>query len=385
LLNVICDASSLGHEYTSSGERLSALDFFAGSGLASLALSSDFDVVWANDVSEKKALVYGLNHPSQGLVLGDIRDVRGSDIPHANLSWASFPCQDLSLAGKYLGLDGKRSGLVGEWLRVLDETTDKPEVVCLENVLGLITSNGGQDLKNVCEGLQSFGYQVGALLLDARHWVPQSRKRVFLVGYLSDEIPQSLRLDGPVSWSSSPSMEKAAAEIEGWVWWNLPKPDGLSVSLEDVLEMDAPFDDEERRQHLIELIPNRHMEKLMSSSRSWFTGYRRTRNHQQRLELRFDGIAGCLRTSNGGSSRQIVVHKGKDGRIDTRLLTARETARLMGADDYVLPEDYNAAYFAMGDAVCVPVVRHLVHELLLPLAKSSTSALTVDDPCVMAV
>ena len=98
------------------------------------------------------------------------------------------------------------------------------------------------------------------------------------------------------------------------------------------------------------------------------TGYKRTRHGQQRLELRFDGIAGCLRTPKGGSSRQVLVLK-RNGEIHSRLLTARETARLMGApEDYWLPEKYNDAYMAMGDAVAVPAVHYLAEHLLFPLS-----------------
>ena len=81
-----------------------------------------------------------------------------------------------------------------------------------------------------------------------------------------------------------------------------------------------------------------------------------------------DGIAGCLRTPCGGSSRQIVVI-GKNGKIQTRLLTVRETARLMGApDDFKIPGSYNDGYMAMGDGVAVPVARYLAEHLLAPLA-----------------
>src|SRR5690606_7385865 len=87
--------------------------------------------------------------------------------------------------------------------------------------------------------------------------------------------------------------------------------------------------------------------------------YRRTREGQQRAEVRFDGIAGCLRTATGGSSRQtvMIVH-GKS--VRSRLLAPREAARLMGLpDSYKLPEKYNDAYHLCGDGVAVPVVRFL--------------------------
>ena len=94
------------------------------------------------------------------------------------------------------------------------------------------------------------------------------------------------------------------------------------------------------------------------------TIYRRTRpdeqgTKRQRAEVRFDEIAGCLRTPAGGSSRQtILVVEGR--KVRSRLLSTREAARLMGlSDDYRLPERYNEAYHVCGDGVCVPVVRHL--------------------------
>ena len=99
--------------------------------------------------------------------------------------------------------------------------------------------------------------------------------------------------------------------------------------------------------------------------------FRRTRQDAegrkvQRAEVRFD-MAGCLRTPGGGSSRQTLVII-EDGRVRTRLMTARETARLMGLEDgYRLPASYSAACHLTGDGVAVPVVRHLARHLFEPL------------------
>jgi DNA (cytosine-5)-methyltransferase 1 len=88
----------------------------------------------------------------------------------------------------------------------------------------------------------------------------------------------------------------------------------------------------------------------------------------QRAEARFDGLAGCLRTPAGGSSRQmLLVVAGED--VRARLLAPREAARLMGVpDDYPIPDNRNAALHLFGDAVAVPVVRWLADHLLAPLA-----------------
>lgn len=95
-----------------SGTKHRFHEFFAGSGLVSCGLSDSFRSVWANDVSERKAKVYRANFDPQVLHVGDIADVNGSKLPAASLSWASFPCQDLSLAGNIEGIYSERSGLV---------------------------------------------------------------------------------------------------------------------------------------------------------------------------------------------------------------------------------------------------------------------------------
>ena len=106
-------------------------EFFAGSGLVAYGLKGMFAPVWANDISDQKAAVYTANFGNQHFVLDDIKNVNGADLPYANLSWASFPCQDLSLAGSLGGIHASRSGLVWEWLRVLDEMLEKPKFLCL--------------------------------------------------------------------------------------------------------------------------------------------------------------------------------------------------------------------------------------------------------------
>ena len=80
-------------------------------------------------------------------------------------------------------------------------------------------------------------------------------------------------------------------------------------------------------------------------------------------------MAGCLRTPEGGSSKQFLVVK-RNGEAHARLLSPREAARLMGApDDYVLPDTYNDGYKAMGDAVVIPVATFIGASFLVKLAE----------------
>ena len=117
------------------------------------------------------------------------------------------------------------------------------------------------------------------------------------------------------------------------------------------------------------MIPDKHRALLKAAKLAVAPGYKRTRASKQVLELRFDGVAGCLRTPKGGSSRQFLVLK-RGNELATRLLTVRETARLMGAPEtFQLPGTYNDGYKAMGDAVAVPCAHFLAQNLLGPLMK----------------
>lgn len=340
-------------------------EFFAGSGLVCHGLSGSFRSAWANDISTRKAAVYRSNFDASVLHVGDISDVHGTDLPNAMLSWASFPCQDLSLAGNIDGIYSTRSGLVWQWMRILDELgKDAPRVVCLENVAGLVSAHGGEDYRHLQSALEERGYRTGAVLINADRFIPQSRPRVFIIG-TKGRIPEEAVSDAP-TWAHPMSVQTVGTTIDDFVWWNLPVPAPRNQNVSDVIE-DVPFD----KDGVTALIPASHLKKLEESGLKYATGYRRTRNARQVLELRCDGIAGCLRTPAGGSSRQYLIRKDEDG-LHARLLTAREVARLMGAPDSLeLPGSYNDAYFAMGDAVAVPVARYLSENLLRNLVEAA--------------
>ena len=297
-------------------------------------------------------------------------DVKGSSLPQAALSWASFPCQDLSLAGLTAGIHAQRSGLVWQWLRIIDEMKIRPPVLVAENVTGLLSMNDGEYYRILHRALRERGYLVGAVVLDAARWVPQSRKRVFVIAVEEGtEISADLMDSGP-GWAHPAPLVNAVRGLKDFIWWKLPEPAKRKINLADIVEWDVPADEAKTTQSRLNLIPKTHKAKLDKGLVSVAPGYKRTRGGRQVLELRFDGIAGCLRTAQGGSSRQFIVLK-KGSKYDTRLLTVRETARLMGApDNYKIPGSYNDGYTAMGDAVALPVSQYLAKHLLSPLARS---------------
>ena len=351
----------------------SFLEFFAGSGLVAEGLKDHFYAAWANDISAKKAEVYAANHGGERFQIRSITDVSGNSLPKSALSWASFPCQDLSLAGLAGGINAPRSGLVWEWLRVIDELETRPPVLVAENVLGLVSSAGGNNYRALHKALVARGYVVGAMMVDAERFIPQSRPRVFVVAALAGfTLPPSVVGVAP-NWLHPDAVCKAASGLKRWVWRAMPEPPKRKLQLSDVIEWDAAFANATIDARNISLIAPRHRKylDLMPSTKAFAApGYKRTRNGHQVLELRFDNLAGCLRTPRGGSSRQVIVIK-KNDEIKSRLLTVREAARLMGApDNYQIPGSYNDGYMAMGDAVAVPVVRWLAEHLLAPLVRA---------------
>lgn len=350
------------------------LEFFAGSGLVSLGLQKFFSPVWANDICTKKAAIYQANHKGKNFILDDINNIKGADLPQAHMAWASFPCQDLSLAGATEGINARRSGLVWQWLRIIDEMPVKPRVLVAENVTGLVSLKGGKHYLALHKALHERGYQVGAVVLDAVNFIPQSRPRVFVIAVEQEvEISDEL-IDNKPNWLHTPAILKVAKDLLGWVWWKVPEPQQRDINLIDFVEWDAPTDPEKVVNRNLELMAPRHREYLMSLPDNVpivATGYKRTRQGQQVLELRFDGNAGCLRTPDGGSSRQLLIMK-RNGEIRTRLLTVREAARLMGAPDtFQLPGGYNDGYRAMGDAVAAPVAEFLGRHLLVKLVEAA--------------
>jgi DNA (cytosine-5)-methyltransferase 1 len=363
-------------------------EFFAGGGMARIGLGAHWKCLFANDVDAEKAASYKANHGDAALLVQDIRKVSIADLPgRADLAWASFPCQDLSLAGNRAGLVGERSGMFWPFwhlVRNLDKEGRAPKVVAIENVYGTLTANGGQDFATIASAFSGRGYRFGAIVVDAAAYVPQSRPRVFIIGVRRDiPIPASVRGFGPTALhpsaiiASQARMSKAA--LAKWVWWHLPQPPFRNTGLSSIIQ-DEPsgvtWNTKSETQYLLSLMNplNRAKVERMKTLKCRVVGtiYRRTRpdsngNKVQRAEVRFDDVAGCLRTPGGGSSRQtILIVEGAS--VRSRLLSPREAARLMGLpDDYVLPRRYNQAYHLIGDGVVAPIVRHLASEIIEPV------------------
>ena len=359
-------------------------EFFAGGGMARLGLGPAWGCLFANDFDPVKAAAYRANFADADAHFrdGDIWGLSAADLPgQADLAWASSPCQDFSLAGARAGLAGGRSSAFwGFWRLIerLDREGRAPRLVVIENVTGLISSRGGADFDALAAALAERGYRFGALEIDAAAFLPQSRPRVFVVA-ARDAPPPALVSASP--WHTK-AVQAAFARLPEalaarWIWWALPAPPPRNADLAALLEPDAhvAWHLREATARWLALMGPLHRERVEAARRRGGRAvgaiFRRMRAEDgrrvQRAEARFDGLAGCLRTPRGGSSRQALVVID-DGAVLTRLIAPREAARLMGLpDSYALPAATTSALMVAGDGVAVPVVRWLAEQLLEPL------------------
>ena len=372
-------------------------EFFAGAGMVRAALADGWDLAFANDIDPLKCAAYGDNWGTAGLIAGDIAGLDPALLQQPiDLYWASSPCQDLSLAGNRSGLAGARSSTFFAWIghvKAARAAGVAPRLLAFENVTGLLSSHGGRDFEAVVQAFADCGYRCGAMEIDARHFLPQSRPRVFVVAVRDGlALPEGLTLDGAQGAFHSDRIRAAHARLprslqQDWIWWSLPQPATPNASLAELIDTeDTTATLRVDHDRLLALMADSHRARVMDAAKAGGLHigmvYKRGRpaaggGTEQRAEVRFDGIAGCLRTPGGGSSRQTVLII-RDGAITARLLSTREAARLMGLpDSYQLPARYNDAYRLSGDGVAVPVVRHLDRHLFQPILRHAAGLRSV--------
>ena len=368
---------------------LTVAEYFAGIGLFRMGLEpAGWKVAYANDWSPERASMYQ-GFFGDGYEVKDVFSVAAKGVPRTTLATCSFPCIDLSLAGNLRGLDGEHSSAFWGFHGILREQgTEAPPIILLENVAGWLSSNKGGDFYAVAAALNELGYACDAFTLNARCFVPQSRPRVFMVGvndaYLSNR--RNPKTDGIYFRSERllPAKLKQLIRDNDHIHWahlEIPDPPpykskGFSEGIvEELLSDDPRWWPREMVEKHLAMMPPLHLDMvrgLVDEKRETArTFYRRRRPTGQRAEVRSDDIAGCLRTAVGGSGKQFMVMAG-NGEIRMRTLTPREYARLQGVPDTypIVVNSERQALNAFGDAVCVPVVSWIAHNVLRPLVEN---------------
>ncbi|CEP68734.1 C-5 cytosine methyltransferase [Moorella glycerini] len=269
-------------------------------------------VVWQVEIDQACSRVLEKHWPKVKRY-GDIRTIKPAKLEPVDLICGGFPCQDLSVAGKRAGLAGERSGLFFEFVRIVAGL--RPRWVVIENVLGLLSSNGGRDMGTVLWSLAKLGYGYAYRVLDAQYFgVAQRRRRVFIVGHLGKP------------WAAPAKVLFEPESCEG----------------------DSP--------------PRRKTREVVASLLASGAG----KNRPAGIASEVDFLVAYSLTSRCGqrlepSSDTYVIQD----EVYVRRLTPLECERLQGfPDNWTEGESDSARYKMLGNAVCVPVARWIGRKIL---------------------
>ena len=307
------------------------IDLFCGIGGFRIAFErAGCECVFSSDWDKWSQKTYAANFGEQPH--GDIHQVKSADVPAHEILCGGFPCQPFSLAGvskknslgRAHGFEDERQGnLFFEIARLVDY--HRPAAFVLENVKNLKSHDKGNTFKVIHSVLtEDLGYHVEHRIIDARHWVPQHRERIFLVGF---------REPRPFTWPRLP----AEAPVLG-----------------DILEerVDAKYTLTDKLWQYLQDYAAKHAAKGNGFGCSVFTR---------------DDVARTLSARYYKDGSEILIGQGK--RKNPRRLTPRECARLMGyPDEFKIPVSDTQAYRQFGNSVAMPVVAALAHEVLKSLA-----------------
>lgn len=321
------------------------IDLFAGIGGIRLAYQNlggkcVFTSEW-NNFSKK---TYETNFGE--VPFGDITKIKEKDIPDHDILLAGFPCQPFSIAGvskknalgkKHGFLDETQGTLFFDIARILEHK--KPAAFMLENVKNLVSHDKGNTFKIIKNTLTELGYSIYFKVLDGKHFVPQHRERIIIVGFKNEKFKGNEKFQFPI----------------------LPEP---SSKIKDILEEEIES-------------------KYTLSDKLW--NY--LQNYAAKHKAAGNGFGFGL-TDLNGISRTLSARYYKDGSeilipqkgINPRRLTPRECARLQGfPDDFVIPVSDNQAYKQFGNSVTVPLIQAIGKQLVKSLlinnepAKSKTA------------
>jgi DNA (cytosine-5)-methyltransferase 1 len=166
--------------------KINQLDLFSGIGGFHLGFEkAGYKVTSYFSEIDKHAVAVYKNKFKNSNYVGSVTDVRGADLPKIDLITFGSPCQDFSLAGKRKGMDGDRSSLILEAIRLIGEC--RPRVFIWENVKGTFSSNSGEDFSAIIQAFANIGgYRLEWQLLNTSWFLPQNRERIYLVGYSTE-------------------------------------------------------------------------------------------------------------------------------------------------------------------------------------------------------
>jgi DNA (cytosine-5)-methyltransferase 1 len=320
---------------TPKNPKFKFIDLFAGIGGFRLAFQNlggrcVFTSEWDNFSKKTYEANFG------EVPFGDITKIKESDIPDHDILLAGFPCQPFSIAGvskkNALGrahgfLDETQGTLFFDIARIIQEK--QPKAFLLENVKNLLSHDKGKTFKVIAKTLRELGYSIHPKVLDGKHFVPQHRERILIVGFKQDFFGGKEQFEFPT----------------------LPEP---THTIKEILENDVNS-------------------KYTLTDHLW--SY--LQNYAQKHKEKGNGF-GFGMTDINGISRTLSARYYKDGSEilipqsgkNPRRLTPRECARLQGfPDKFIIPVSDNQAYRQFGNSVVTPLIQTVGQKIVKELLK----------------
>lgn len=189
---------------------------FAGIGGIDLGFKkAGANPIWANEIDKYCAITFKANHKKTKLIVDDICNIKGKNIPKIDILTGGFPCQPFSVAGYRKGFNDDRGNMFFQIMRLveeMEESDNKPRVIFLENVKNLKTHDNGNTYKVIKKTLENHGYIVESKVMNTCEYgnLPQNRERIFIVGFLNKEDHQKFE------WPDKIKLNNTICKIVDW-------------------------------------------------------------------------------------------------------------------------------------------------------------------------
>lgn len=293
--------------------------------------------VWANEIDKYCAVTFNANHKKTKLIVDDICNIKGKDIPKVDILTGGFPCQPFSIAGYRKGFEDDRGNMFHQIMRIVDEmeqSNNKPRVIFLENVKNLKTHDNGYTYEVIKGELEKRKYIVTENILNTCEYgnTPQNRERIFIVAFLNKNDRKNFK------------------------WENIPKIP-LKNTIEKVVDWDADVDKKylyEKDKKSYQLLKDNIKEKGIIYQ------FRRVYVRENKT-----GVCPTLTANMGMGGHNVPLILDNKNRI--RKLLPRECLLLQGfPKDMVIPDELcdSRVYKQAGNAVSVPVIKRVAEQIV---------------------
>lgn len=290
--------------------------------------------VWANEIDKYCAVTFTANHKDIKLIVDDICNIKGKDIPKVDILTGGFPCQPFSIAGYRKGFEDDRGNMFFQIMRLVDEMTtnkNKPRVIFLENVKNLKTHDKGNTFEVIKNKLEEHEYYVAEKVLNTCEYgnLPQNRERIFIIGFLNKE------------------------DYDNFKW---PNKIPLTKTIDKVINWDA----EVNKKYLYG--PEKKCYKLLKENiteKKIIYQYRRVY-----VRANKGGVCPTLTANMGMGGHNVPLIFNNQNMI--RKLLPMECLKLQGfPDDFIIPSELcdSRVYKQAGNAVSVNVVKRVAYNI----------------------